>query len=161
MARVLNDKKKLVFIKSSGPIVELGCLTGPIRSARVDVKTLMLMIQNGKVVYEINPAKPSEMVKLDMINVTKNNFEKISETKEMMDKKNNEDNNVRNVSVSTMSVTEKENMNNTENSTEEDIAVVSTDSENKVEATTSNNSQAPYYKDKNRNKKYQNDFKRK
>lgn len=161
MARVLNDKKKLVFIKSSGPIVELGCLTGPIRSARVDVKTLMLMIQNGKVVYEINPAKPSEMVKLDMINVTKNNFEKISETKEMMDKKINEDNNVRNVSISAMSVTEKENMNGTENSTEEDIAVASTDSENKIEATTSNNSQTPYYKDKNRNKKYQNDFKRK
>lgn len=162
MARVLNERKKLVCIKTSGPIVELGCLTGPIRSARVNIATLMLMIQNGKKVYEINPANPNEMIQLNMVNVTKNNFEKITESAEMKERKMKEENiDIVNASVTHTSFTPA--LKNEETSTNmkvEEKEETSEGSDDKKDEKKEETTQQPYYSKKS-GKSYQNDFKKK
>lgn len=67
--------KKLVVVNHSGPILELGSITGPIISpSRVSTDIVARMVSNNKIVYEVNPNNRSERIKLTIANVRKDNF---------------------------------------------------------------------------------------
>lgn len=67
--------KKLVVVNHSGPILELGAITGPIISpSRVSTDIVARMVSNNKIVYEVNPNNRSERIKLTIANVRKDNF---------------------------------------------------------------------------------------
>ena len=69
------DKRKLVVVKESGAISELGFISGPILTpTKIGIKDIIKMVTNGRKVFECNPANPSEEVELDVTNVKKDNF---------------------------------------------------------------------------------------
>lgn len=75
MATLLNEKKKLCLVKTNGRLPELGNIAGPILSpCKINLRTVINMVQNGKVVYEVNPKNHSQQVLLTIQNVQKNNF---------------------------------------------------------------------------------------
>lgn len=67
--------KKMVVIKSSGVIPSLGGISGPITSPTwIATPDVIRLINDGAVVYEVNPSNPAETVKLNRLNVSTNNF---------------------------------------------------------------------------------------
>ena len=68
------EKRKFVQIPVNGPIAELGFITGPVGPTYVNLPSVIKMVQNGKLVYEVDPANHAHKVKLDITNVKKNNI---------------------------------------------------------------------------------------
>ena len=72
---VKRANTKLVVIGTTGPIPELGGISGPISSpSRVEVSTLIRMVNARRVVYEVNPKDYDQKVRLTVSNVTRDNF---------------------------------------------------------------------------------------
>lgn len=72
-----RNEAKLVIIKSTGKIPQLGGMIGPLLTpTKMDISVIISLINGGKIVYEVNPANKSEMVRLDRLNVRKTNFAK-------------------------------------------------------------------------------------
>ena len=72
---VKRANAKLVVIGTTGPIPELGGISGPISSpSRVEVSTLIRMVNARRVVYEVNPKDYDQKVRLTVSNVTRDNF---------------------------------------------------------------------------------------
>ena len=70
--------KKLCTISHSGPIVELGGIRGPVtRPMEIDTTVITKLVNRGVTVYEVNPYKRSEKVKLTYANIMTVNFEKV------------------------------------------------------------------------------------
>ena len=68
-------KTKFVTIESYGQIDALGGIRGPITSpSHIDTNIVISLINSGKVVYEVNPSNYKEKVRLNRLNVLKNNF---------------------------------------------------------------------------------------
>ena len=75
MAKILNPRKKLCRVATNGPIPELGGIAGPVKGPTlIPLRTVVSMVQNGRVVYEINPKNYKEEVRLTIRNVNQNNF---------------------------------------------------------------------------------------
>lgn len=75
MGTILNPKRKLVKVLTNGPIPELGNIAGPIMyPCRINMRSIVNMVQNGKKVVEINPNNYDETVELNIQNVNKDNF---------------------------------------------------------------------------------------
>lgn len=69
---------KLVTIESYGSIDVLGGLIGPITTpCNLDINTIVLLINSGKIVYEVNPKKTNEKIRLTRLNVRSNNFKPV------------------------------------------------------------------------------------
>lgn len=69
-------ERKLVVVKDSGPIPELNFICGPILvPTKIELKTIIKMIGNGRSVFECNPSNTDDQVKLELTNVKNNNFE--------------------------------------------------------------------------------------
>lgn len=68
------EKRKFVQIPVNGPIAELGFITGPVGPTYVNLSSVIKMVQNGKLIYEVDPANHAHKVKLDITNVKKNNI---------------------------------------------------------------------------------------
>ena len=63
------------MIGTTGPIPELGGISGPISSpSRVEVSTLIRMVNARRVVYEVNPKDYDQKVRLTVSNVARDNF---------------------------------------------------------------------------------------
>ena len=72
---ISNTSTKLVTIASKGTISELGGISGPIiNPCKLDVVTIVSLINGHKRVYEVNPANKSERVLLTLKNVKTKNF---------------------------------------------------------------------------------------
>lgn len=66
---------KYVIISSSGPIKELGNLTGPIVTpVRLSQETILKIIKSGHKVYEVNPSNHREKILLTFMNATDKHF---------------------------------------------------------------------------------------
>lgn len=75
MATIRNKVEKLVTIETYGPIAELGGIAGPVvHPCKVDLETIIRMVNTRKKVFEVNPANPSEKVRLTLSNVRTVNF---------------------------------------------------------------------------------------
>lgn len=83
-------KNKYVIIESSGPISALGGLLGPIISPTyLDIKTVINIVNSGKVVYEVNPMNINDKIRLTFQNVLKDNFIKSTNKKQNVPKSQN------------------------------------------------------------------------
>lgn len=70
-----RDNKKLITVKTTGPLPELNYITGPIiHPCWVNKDVIIKMVHNGKKVYEVNPENPAEKVLLTLKNIRLNNF---------------------------------------------------------------------------------------
>lgn len=65
---------RICSVETNGPIKELGNITGPIRKCRLPLPKVVSMINNGHVIYELNPKNLSERVRLTLTNVTPSPF---------------------------------------------------------------------------------------
>lgn len=75
---------KLVTIESNGPIKAMGGISGPIKTpTSVSITTIVSLINDNIVVYEVNPRNYSEKVRLTRLNINSINFKTI--TKEKID----------------------------------------------------------------------------
>ena len=73
---------KLVVVKSTGVLKELGYITGPIlHPSRIKLQKIVAMVNNGKIVYEVNPKDQNEQVLLTRLNVSADNFVEKKEAK--------------------------------------------------------------------------------
>ena len=71
------SKTKLVTIESYGKLHALGGIMGPIITpCRIDISTIIMLMNSGKIVYEVNPSNVKEKVRLTRLNVNKDNFVK-------------------------------------------------------------------------------------
>ena len=71
----MNTTTKLVTIASKGSITELGGISGPIiNPCRLDISTIVSLINGHKRVYEVNPANKSERILLTLKNAKAKNF---------------------------------------------------------------------------------------
>lgn len=71
----LSKETKLVIVQNNGALSELGGISGPILNpCRLDVATIIRMINNHRRVYEVNPNNHSEKVLLSLKNATSKNF---------------------------------------------------------------------------------------
>ena len=71
----MNSEKKLVVIRSGGPLGELGGISGPILNpAYIEVEKIGKMIQNNRLIFECNPLNPNERIRLNTSNWSKSNF---------------------------------------------------------------------------------------
>ena len=67
--------KKLVNIKTHGPIKEMGHIVGPILvPCKIDVEKIEKMLKNGKTIVEVNPNNHDERVSLNLDNLRSDNF---------------------------------------------------------------------------------------
>ena len=72
-----KEEKRLIVIKTSGVLPELGFITGPVLMPwYVPVSKLVQLINNGRDVWEVNPENREERVKLTIKNVRISNFGK-------------------------------------------------------------------------------------
>ena len=70
-----TDQTKLVIIKGSGTIRELGNICAPILTPQyIAISTVAKIVSSGRTVLEVNPADKSQTVKLTLANVRSNNF---------------------------------------------------------------------------------------
>lgn len=68
---------KYVTVASMGKLAALGGLLGPITTpCHLDISVIIALINDGKVVYEVNPANISDRVRLTRANVLASNFNK-------------------------------------------------------------------------------------
>ena len=78
MGTIRNKTEKLVTIETYGPIAELGGVSGPIvHPCKLDLETIIRMVNTRKKVFEVNPANPSEKVRLTLSNVRTQNFKPV------------------------------------------------------------------------------------
>ena len=71
----MAELSKLVIVKNSGPINELGGVNGPIlKPVRVSTSIIISMINSGKRVFEVNPRNTSQMIQLNRLNVYRVHF---------------------------------------------------------------------------------------
>ena len=71
------EETKLVIIRGSGNIRELGNICAPVLTPqRVALSKIAKIISGGRVVMEVNPDNRNEMVKLTISNLRQNNFPK-------------------------------------------------------------------------------------
>ena len=91
MRKILNEKKYLCRIATSGPIQELGCVTGPIRRCKLNEKQIFQLVKNDKAVYEVNPFNTAEEVLLTAKNMATRHFVKplVNPIKQMEEEKEN------------------------------------------------------------------------
>lgn len=91
MRKILNEKKYLCRIATSGPIQELGCVTGPIRRCKLNEKQIFQLVKNDKTVYEVNPFNTAEEVLLTTKNMATRHFVKplVNPIKQMEEEKEN------------------------------------------------------------------------
>ena len=70
-------RTKLVTIESYGNLHVLGGIKGPVMSpCNIDLPIIISLLNDGKIVYEVNPNNSKEKVRLTSENVLKyNNFE--------------------------------------------------------------------------------------
>ena len=87
------DDTKLVVIKTTGTIPELGGISGPVTTpSEFPIKKILQMVNGHRLVYEVNPKNYKEQVKLTISNIRQVNFKKEApaqkaETKKMEVKK--------------------------------------------------------------------------
>ena len=62
----LNEEKRKCCIMDNGPIIELGCITGPVYNCLLTTEQIINLVSNKKHVYEINPLNTMEKVLLTM-----------------------------------------------------------------------------------------------
>ena len=72
---------RICSVETNGPIKELGNISGPVRKCRLELPKILSMINNGHVIYELNPENLSERVKLDLTNASPSPFTKKVEYK--------------------------------------------------------------------------------
>ena len=91
MRKILNEKKYLCRIATSGPIQELGCVTGPIRRCKLNEKQIFQLVKNDKAIYEVNPFNTAEEVLLTTKNMATRHFVKplVNPIKQMEEEKEN------------------------------------------------------------------------
>ena len=66
---------KYITVESPGSIPELGGISGPIKTPfMLDINTIITLMNRGKTICEVNPAKPKEKVVLTRSNVMHQNF---------------------------------------------------------------------------------------
>ncbi len=71
----VKGQTKLVIIKGSGNIRELGNICAPILTPQyVDVSTVAKIVSSGRTVLEVNPDNRNETIKLTLSNVRTANF---------------------------------------------------------------------------------------
>ena len=80
MAHVLNEKRILCRVDSTGILPELGCITGPIRRCRVTDQQLYALVKGGRIVYELNPKDETQMVRMTKLNMNIRQFEQKAST---------------------------------------------------------------------------------
>ena len=69
------DQSKLVIIKGSGTIRELGNICAPILTPQyISTSIVAKLVSSGRTVLEVNPANRNQTVKLTLANVRTNNF---------------------------------------------------------------------------------------
>ena len=67
--------KKIINIKTNGPIKEMGNKLGPILvPCRVDVEKIKVMLENGRGILELNPENYDEKIPLTLDNLYNDNF---------------------------------------------------------------------------------------
>ena len=77
-----HEDTKLVVVKSTGVLKELGYISGPIlHPSRIKMQKIVAMVNNGKIVYEVNPKDQKEQVLLTRLNVSADNFSEKKEAK--------------------------------------------------------------------------------
>lgn len=70
-----KEKEKLIVVESYGSLSELGGISGPILNpCRVPISTIVRMINNHRKVFEVNPTKYSDRIRLTLKNVKTDNF---------------------------------------------------------------------------------------
>lgn len=67
---------RLCSVETNGPIKEMGNITGPIRKCRLELPKILSMINNGHVIYELNPENLSDRVRLTLTNAIPSPFSK-------------------------------------------------------------------------------------
>lgn len=67
---------RLCSVETNGPIKEMGNITGPVRKCRLDLPKILSMINNGHVIYELNPENLNEKVRLTLTNAIPSPFSK-------------------------------------------------------------------------------------
>lgn len=86
MSNTQKDSK-LVVVKTPGVLKELGYITGPIiHPSRIKLAKIVNMVNNGKVVFEVNPKNQEERVQLTRLNVTHDNFSDLPSAPEKEEK---------------------------------------------------------------------------
>ena len=84
-----KEESKWVVVDTYGPIKELGGISGPIVTpCKIPIRTIVDMVNNRKVVYEVNPMNMTEKVKLRQSNVDKKNFDGTKKPEKVVTKKN-------------------------------------------------------------------------
>lgn len=87
----MSTEKKLVVVRSGGPLMELGGITGPILNpSLIDVNIIGEMIQRNRLIFECNPLNPNERIKLNTSNWSKSNFGAAADKKTATTIANNE-----------------------------------------------------------------------
>lgn len=77
----MTQGDKLVIVKTTGILRELGNICGPIlHPSRLKIAKIADMVNNGKLVFEVNPEDRSQQVQLTRLNVTSENFKKLPST---------------------------------------------------------------------------------
>ncbi len=77
----MHKNKKLITVLSGGPLPELHFITGPVfHPWYVDKTTVIQLVNNGRIVFEVNPQNRSERIKLTPKNMRLDNFGTDAET---------------------------------------------------------------------------------
>ena len=72
-----KEERRLVVVKTSGVLPELGFITGPVLMPwYVPMSKLVQLVNNGRDVWEVNPDNKAERVKLTIKNLKTSNFGK-------------------------------------------------------------------------------------
>lgn len=70
-----KNNTKLVSVGGSGAIFELGGISAPIvNPTRLPIAKIVKIVASGRPVYEHNPKKPSEKIRLTIANAREKNF---------------------------------------------------------------------------------------
>lgn len=71
------DDTKLVVIKTTSSIPELGGISGPVTTpTELPIKKILQLVNGHRLVYEVNPDNYKEQVKLTISNIRDVNFKK-------------------------------------------------------------------------------------
>lgn len=79
---------KLVTVESAGPIRLLGNINGPIKTpCSLSTDVIIDLINNNKIVYEVNPKNYNEKVRLTRLNINSDIFPSVVKSKIATNKK--------------------------------------------------------------------------
>lgn len=79
---VINPKRRKCNVLMSGPIPELGGITGPLYNGNLTNEQIIRLVNNGRTVVEINPQNPSEKQRLTIATCQKSVFSKVDKVEE-------------------------------------------------------------------------------